>query len=146
MAPPRTRSFMRLVLAGFCLAFVLAACGGGAATTTTAGNVPLDDARIRQVEAVQTRNPDWIVRLDDAGHLIATSRHVSLFRDDIRTEVDIFLRDNASELGLGDPSVRRVRYEPDHVRYESAGAGSSVDARLRDGAIVVTQARAVLRP
>ncbi len=128
---------MKLFLAAICMAIGLG-CASGAGTATTSGGTAgaPGEARIRQLEVLQTRNPDWNVRLGDDRNLIASSRTSSVMREDIRPEVDTFVRGSAAELGLDNPAMKRVVYEPDHVRYERPGA--FVDARLRDGAIVLT--------
>jgi hypothetical protein len=130
-----TRPIMKLVLAAVCVALTVGCGSSSGSATTSGGNVPTQ-ARIRQLEAIQTQNPDWIVRFGDDGNVVATTRHYSVMREDIRPEVDTFARASAAELGLNNPATKRVVYEPDHVRWERPGA--FVDARLRDGAIVVT--------
>lgn len=94
------------------------------------------ESDIRRLEALQTKNPGWTVQLDGRGRTVAIKRWASLMREDIRSELEPFVLRNASELGA-DGSMTRVIDEPTHVRYESRAAKQAIDARLRDGALVV---------
>lgn len=140
------RSDMRAQLLGAfsIVAGLVCACGGastGATTTTTSGIARVSDGeRIRRLEALQSRNPEWTVRPGDDGRVVITSRWASsLRREDIRPEVEQFFAANAHELGLDDAAMARVTNDADHVRYERRGKGrGAVDARLEGGAIVVT--------
>ena len=106
------------------------------------------DDTIRRLEAIQTRTPDWTLALDGAA-LVAMSRSSSLFRTDIRPEVEAFLAANGRDLA-GEhaevPSSERLREfvcvtnEPTHVRYEQRVRGAvtrTVDARLEGELIVL---------
>ena len=67
---------------------------------------------------------------------MATKRWGSLMREDMRSELEPFVQRNAAELGV-DASMTRVVDEPTHVRYGSRSSKQALDARLRDGALVI---------
>lgn len=114
---------------------LLATMGCGGAPKAAAAN----DVDVTRVEAFQSRNRDWDVQLSE-GRLVATSRWSSCLREDIRPEVEPFLRSNAAELGLREPGMNLAANEPTLVRYEPARdkGKRTVEARLSGCAIVVT--------
>lgn len=130
---------MRLALV---LVMVLAA--GCARSNAGAQHAERGDDTIRRLEAIQTRTPDWAFAMDGAA-LVAMTRTSSVFRTDIRPEVEAFLAANGRDLvdqpaGESSRELVCVTSEPTHVRYEQRVRGAvkrTVDARLEGELIVL---------